>query len=104
MSCKGCQERENFMKSFEEGVPYIQKQISDTQFIRYFGEDINQNWLKWHWDEEPRIIEANPNTDWKFQFDDELPISFNGEIFIEPGRYHRIIKGTDSVTLKITKL
>jgi hypothetical protein len=38
-----------------------------------------------------------------FQFDDELPFQMEGKIFIPMGVYHRVIKGSGDLKLKIKK-
>ena len=58
----------------------------------------------WHRDREDRIIESIGETDWLFQIDDELPKKIDGEIFIPKGVYHRIIKGSGNLKIKLQKL
>jgi len=74
--------------------------------IRTFSSNLTEMELKWHFDEEDRIIICEYDTDWLFQIDDELPIKINRNtpIFIPEGQYHRIIKGTGDLTLKVKKL
>jgi hypothetical protein len=55
-------------------------------------------------DFEYRIIESIEETDWKFQLDEKLPINIESEIFIPKGVYHRIIKGTGDLKIKLKKL
>ena len=83
--------------------PFIEKKESDNTYIRIFSKDIDEYELKWHWDEEDRLIQSLEKTDWEFQFDNELPIKFNKEIFIPKGIIHRIIKGNGDLKLKIIK-
>ena len=42
-------------------------------------------------------------TDWMFQFDNELPFQMEGKFFIPMGVYHRVIKGSGDLKLKIKK-
>jgi hypothetical protein len=74
--------------------------------IRTFSSNLTEMELKWHFDEEDRIVICEYDTDWLFQIDDELPIKIerNTPIFIPEGQYHRIIKGTGDLTLKVKKL
>jgi predicted ATP-grasp superfamily ATP-dependent carboligase len=58
----------------------------------------------WHRDQEDRIIEPVESTDWKFQLDNELPTLIDKPIFIPRYTWHRAIKGTGSLKVKITKL
>ena len=78
--------------------------IDNNVSIRVFKHDIKPELLVWHRDKEDRIIICEEITDWKFQKDNQLPVSFNNEIFIEKETYHRLIKGTGNITLKIKKL
>jgi hypothetical protein len=83
--------------------PFISNKISEFVEIRTFLSSIPDEELKWHWDEEDREIEAAENTDWKFQFDNQLPVEINKKIFIPKGAIHRVIKGAGDLKLKITK-
>jgi hypothetical protein len=83
--------------------PFEEEKESENIYIRTFSKDIDEYELKWHWDEEDRLIQSLEETDWEFQFDNELPIKFNKEIFIPKGAMHRIIKGTGDLKLKIIK-
>ena len=82
--------------------PYKDVLIEDT-LIREFNENIDPIELKWHRDNEDRLIEAIGDTDWMFQIDNQLPIEMKGEIFIPRGIWHRAIKGTGPVKIKIIK-
>jgi hypothetical protein len=57
----------------------------------------------WHRDREDRIIESIGETDWQVQLDNELPKVIKGEVFIPMGVYHRVIKGTGDLKIKLTK-
>ena len=83
--------------------PYTEEQINKNTYLRTFSAETPETDLIWHLDRENRVIEAIHNTDWKFQFDDELPLSLNNLISIPKNTFHRIIKGTDDCTIRITK-
>ena len=83
--------------------PYINIETTDNYIIREFSQDIDELDLIWHMDDEDRTIIAIEETDWMFQFDDELPISLNSHIFIPRHRVHRVIKGTKNLKIKIIK-
>tara|TARA_A200000113_G_scaffold222351_1_gene235784 strand:+ start:839 stop:1099 length:261 start_codon:yes stop_codon:yes gene_type:complete len=83
--------------------PYTEQKIWDNIYIRTFSADTPETDLIWHLDAEDRVIEATHDTDWKFQFDDQLPVSLNNTISIPKNTFHRIIKGTNDCTLRITK-
>ena len=73
-------------------------------YIRTFDSEVDSDELKWHWDEEDRIIESIEETDWMFQFDNKLPQSIVGQIFIPKGEWHRLIKGKGQLKVKLKKL
>jgi hypothetical protein len=85
-------------------IPYTETSISDREVIRIFGTDVENEELKWHWDEEDRIMESMEKTDWKFQFDNQLPIKIEGKIEIKKGVWHRLIKGSRDIRIKIKKI
>lgn len=84
--------------------PYEEITLSDNEFIRTFSGSLDNDELKWHWDEEDRIIESLHETDWMFQFDNELPIKIEGKIEIKKGVWHRLIKGNSDIRIKIKKI
>jgi hypothetical protein len=84
--------------------PYIEEKISCHSYLRKFPISTPEEELKWHWDEEDRIVSSIKDTDWLFQFDNELPQSLNEEIFIPKGEFHRIIKGSEDLVIKVTKI
>ena len=84
-------------------LPFEEIKIGE-QFVRTFSENTSEELFVWHRDKEDRIIKCEHNTNWKFQRDNELPINFDKEIFIKSNVYHRLIKGSDNLILKITKL
>jgi hypothetical protein len=71
--------------------------------VREFSAELNPEELMWHRDNEDRVVEPVGNTDWKLQLDNELPILLKNQIFIPRGMWHRAIKGTGSLRIKITK-
>lgn len=106
-NCPDCQkEREQFFDSFESDIPYITIPSNGPNVIRKFPADTPEHLLKWHEDEEDRIIRVNEMTDWKFQFDNELPVVLHPsrEIHIPKGRIHRIIKGNGDLIIEIRML
>ena len=85
-----------------EKLPFKQKE-TDTGVIRTFSKDLPESSLKWHFDGEDRTVTPLNENDWMFQFDNEFPIPMNREIFIPKGVYHRVIKGTTDLIIKILK-
>ena len=68
---------------------------------RTFSKDVLDKELTWHRDHEDRIVIPVNENDWYVQFDNELPIPMVGTVFVKKGEYHRLIKGTSPLTLKI---
>jgi len=84
-------------------LPFKEDQISDNTFIRVFNNS-DSGEFHWHRDLEDRIIESINDTNWLIQLDNELPKLIKGEIFIPIGVYHRLIKGTGDLKIKLKKL
>lgn len=86
-----------------EELPFSEKHISENTVERVFCEGIDEEDLKWHYDEEDRLVESINPTDWLIQMDNQLPQKFEGQFLIPKGVYHRIIKGTQDCIVKIIK-
>ena len=84
-------------------TPYKDIEVTDTYIIREFSENIDPIELLWHRDSTNRTLEILGETDWKIQLDNQLPTSMNEQIFIPRHLYHRVIKGTGTLKLKIHK-
>lgn len=85
-------------------LPFKETKISDNIFIRVFSQNTDSGEMVWHRDREDRIIESIETTDWLIQIDNELPKKIEGEIFIPMGIYHRLIKGTGSLKIRLKKI
>ena len=83
--------------------PYYESILSENTMIRGFSQSVSQSDLVWHRDREDREIQVIGETDWMFQFDNELPFQMEGKFFIPMGVYHRVIKGDGDLKLKIKK-
>jgi len=68
-------------------TPYIDIEVTDKYIIREFNEN----------------IEILGKTDWKIQLENQLPTSLNKSISIPKHEWHRVIKGTGTLKLKIYK-
>ena len=85
-------------------IPF-EEHIDGDIYIRTFSSDVRSNELKWHFDEEDRIVELIEETDWMFQFDDDLPFTITeSPIYIQKGKYHRVITGEKDLIVKVTKI
>jgi len=81
--------------------PYIEEK-KDGYILREFSEDTPSFEFVWHRDKEDRLVEALHDTDWKFQLDNQLPIRLSKDkLFIPKETYHRLIKGTGDLVVKI---
>ena len=83
----------------DTGKPYI-----DQGEVRTFTQDIPEEQLVWHRDQEDRLVEVIGQTDWQFQFDNQIPQPLKSGLFIPKGVYHRTIKGTGELKIRIKKL
>lgn len=85
-------------------LPFQETNLGDNEFIRVFRQDTDSGDYMWHRDREDRIIESIDETDWMIQIDNELPKKIENKIFIPMGVYHRVIKGSGNLTIKLKKL
>jgi len=89
----------------DSGRPYNNLEVTKNYIIREFDDNIHPDELKWHMDRESRKIEViEGNDDWLFQFDEALPIPLTQVASIPQHTFHRLIKGTGKLVLKIHKL
>lgn len=85
-------------------LPFTEN-LKEGFYIRTFSSDTLDTELKWHFDEEDRTVICEHETDWLFQIDNELPIPIkkNTPIYVPEGLYHRIIKGTGDLVVRVKK-
>ena len=84
-------------------LPFQETKLSNNEFIRVFSQDTDSGEYMWHRDFEDRIIESIVETDWLIQIDNELPKVID-KVLIPMGVYHRVIKGTGDLKIKLKKL
>jgi len=84
-------------------LPFRETKLDNNVFIREFSNDTDSGEFMWHRDREDRIIESIGETDWLIQIDNELPKEINEKVFIPMGVYHRLIKGTNDLKIKLIK-
>ena len=89
----------------ESKTPYKQT-IKDGIKTRKFNQNIDEHELKWHRDERDRVVKIVEGNGWKFQMDNELPITLKegDRITIPSETYHRVIRGTGDLIIKIKEL
>ena len=81
--------------------PYTEEK-KDGYIIREFSQDTPSFEFVWHRDREDRVVQATNDTDWLFQLDNQTPIRLTKDkLFIPKETYHRIIKGTGDLVVKI---
>ena len=83
-------------------LPFQETKLSDNEFIRVFSQDTDSGEFMWHRDHENRIVESIDETDWMIQIDNELPKVID-KVLIPMGVYHRVIKGTGDLKIKLIK-
>jgi hypothetical protein len=88
------------MENNKKNLPFTEVNDGNKK-IRTFSADVEDGNLQWHRDREDRLVEATHETNWKIQFDNELPRPLK-RVIIPEGVYHRLIKGTDDLTISIT--
>jgi len=80
--------------------PY--KQLQTQEYIyRKFTQNIPEQELVWHRDGNDREVEILEPTDWMLQFDNELPQPLKDKVYIPKQTYHRLIKGTGYLNIRI---
>ena len=86
--------------------PYTQTNLSDNTFERIFDLSVDNEELVWHRDRKTRFEKVLEGVGWKFQFDNELPkeIGPGSTIHINKRCYHRLIKGSTPLKVRIVEL
>jgi Zn ribbon nucleic-acid-binding protein len=93
------------LQKWEEENNYpFDEYIEEGYHIRTFSKEIDDMELVWHRDKEDRLVESVDETDWMIQIDNEIPKVLSEKTFIPKGVYHRVIKGTDNLTVRVKKL
>ena len=83
------------------GRPYSEKK-ENGYIIREFSQDTPSFEFVWHRDKEDRIVQATHESDWLFQLDNDVPQRLSeNKLFIPKETYHRLIKGTGDLVVKI---
>jgi len=86
----------------DQTKPFTEEEF-DGYVIREFDPSYPEHLYKWHSDPEDRIVEVLEDSDWRFQYDNELPIQMitGVDIKIPQGVIHRIIPGESDLKIKI---
>lgn len=91
------------VKNQTQRLPFNEN-INNGYHIRTFLEGVDDMDLVWHRDKEDRLVKSIKETDWMIQLDNELPKPLTETIFIPKNTYHRVIKGSGDLVVKIKKL
>ena len=93
-------------RKLDETILPFKQTIKDGIKTRVFDKDIDDHELQWHRDERDRIVEVVKGSGWKFQMDNDLPITLKeGDRFTIPSEiYHRVIRGSGDLIIKIKEL
>jgi len=78
----------------------------DGYIIRTFPNTMDDTQLYWHLDAADRVLTVLEGKNWKIQLDNELPITLVSDTnyFIKKETYHRLLKGTGNLILKIKEI
>jgi len=83
------------------GRPYSEKK-ENGYILREFSYDTPSFEFVWHRDKEDRMVESTHTTDWLLQLDNQVPQRLSKDkLFIPKETYHRLIKGTGDLVVKI---
>jgi len=79
------------------------QEIVDGYIIRSFDITMEENQLYWHKDKENRVLYIVDGLGWKIQMDNELPFTLTKDgVYVVPKEtFHRLVKGTTNLILKI---
>ena len=86
--------------------PYTNLEVTEHYVLRKFDKDVDVQELYWHRDDEDRTVEVvECGEGWRFQTDNKLPILLEEgtTLFILRHEWHRVIKGSGDLVIKITK-
>ena len=94
------------MKDAGSNLPFEEIKDNDGWVIRRFSADVATEDLRWHRDGEDREIVAVESDGWALQKDDRLPqVLLKGECHsVRKGEWHRLIRGSGELVLRIKKL
>lgn len=82
------------------------KAYIDEGMIRTFTTEVPDTEYVWHRDHNDRYVEILEGDGWQLQIEDCLPMLLNDvkKVFIPKGVYHRLIKGYNTLQVKINEI
>ena len=89
----------------EEDLPFDEINEGNLK-KRKFNSNINEEELKWHFDENSRKVSVVEANGWEFQMENKLPkkLKDGDEFYIPKGVYHRVIKGNGDLVVEVEEL
>jgi len=86
-------------------LPFAESIVDSSYSIRKFSSGVDELELVWHRDRENRIIEVVSGDEWMFQYDNSVPrkIRAGDVLFINKNEWHRVIRGSSDLIIKINK-
>lgn len=89
-----------------EELPFEEQYIADKTSVRVFSQLVDPEDLKWHQDDETRVIEVLEAGGWFIQYDNELPMPLREgkNYLVRRGEWHRVLKGTGDLKVKIERI
>ncbi len=87
-------------------IPFHDIKLSDDELIRTFDADVDELQLKWHQDDEDRLVYILEAGGWKIQLENNLPTYLSAEECLEIPRleWHRVHKGDGNLVVRIKKI
>jgi len=81
----------------------FQQEIVEGKIERFFPTDVDDEELKWHFDEKDRLVTVIESGGWQLQMDNNLPnkIEDGQKIFIPKFVWHKVIKGDKGLKVSI---
>ena len=84
------------------GNPY-QDSIESQGWVRQFSADVDDSELIWHRDHQNRMVSVISGEGWFVQLDNSMPVELvpGCSYFIPQETFHRVIKGSGDLLVKI---
>lgn len=94
------------MKVDGKTLPFQEEGESDGWVIRRFSTEVSPEELRWHRDGEDREILVIESDGWALQKDNGLPQELlkSKSHSVRKGEWHRLLKGSGELVLRIKKL
>lgn len=84
-------------------TPYNDVSLGSEKFMRTFEETVDLSDLVWHRDHNDRMITIINGSNWKLQYDNDMPIllEIGKKYYIPKNEYHRLIRGNGNLIIQI---